>query len=162
MRIILVLLLAIYCACIAAKAGQKLAAEREQIEAVISNWDRGWEEKNPKLAAQDYAEDADWINAFGMAVKGRGEIEQVLARVFSYDFVMAGETTTVEQDIRFTDGSTALVLTYRERTGQRNPDGSPLGTRKITHLRVFVRSEGEWKIVSHLISDARDRETGKQ
>jgi hypothetical protein len=34
---------------------------------------------------------------------------------------------------------------------------TPLGTRQTTHHRVFVRTDGAWRIASHLISDARDR-----
>ena len=162
MRIVALLSLAICFACISVNAEQASETARPAIESAISNWDRGWEEKDPELAARDYSEDADWINAFGMAVTGRAEIEKVLARVFSYDFVMAGDSTTLQQDIRFPGCDTALVHTYRERTGQRNPDGSSLGIRKIHHLRVFALVDGNWQIVSHLISDARDRETGQQ
>ena len=45
-----------------------------------------------------------------------------------------------------------------ERSGQLTPSGQPLGTRHTTHLRVFARSHAGWKIVSHLISDARGSE----
>lgn len=35
------------------------------------------------------------------------------------------------------------------------PDGQALPPRRITHLRVLAREGGEWRIASHLISDAR-------
>jgi len=110
------------------------------------------------LAAADYSEDADWTNAVGMYRKGRADIEAQLAYVFSLPFVMTGRGQTIKQPIRIPARDVALVSTRVERTGQLTPSGEPLGIRHTSHLRVFVKSGGKWKIVSHLISDARDPE----
>jgi hypothetical protein len=93
-----------------------------------------------------------------MKRKGRADIEKVLAEVFALPFVMAGQSKTVEQSVRFINPDVALVLTRVERVGQRVPSGAELGTRQTSHLRVLVKSKGQWKIISHLISDARDTE----
>ena len=92
---------------------------------------------------------------------GRAEIEKVLAEVFALPFVMAGESTTVEQSVKFIKPDVALVITRVERKGQQVASGTALGTRQTSHLRVLVGSGKEWKIVSHLISDARDTEQEK-
>lgn len=136
--------------------------DQAAIQAAIVRWDHAWESKDAVLAARDYAEDADWTNAFGMIRKGRSAIQATLTEVFALPFVMAGSSETVGQEIRFLGPDTALVLTRVRRAGQQLPDGQALGTRQTNHLRVFSRIEGRWQIVSHLISDARDRETGKQ
>ena len=128
------------------------------IEQVIENWNRAWQTKDAKLAAQDYSDDADWTNAFGMKRKGRAEIEKILSQVFAIPSVMAGQSKTAEQSVRFIKPDVALVLTRVERAGQRTPSGADLGTRHTSHLRVLMKSEGRWKIISHLISDARDTE----
>jgi uncharacterized protein (TIGR02246 family) len=128
------------------------------IEQVIENWNKAWQTKDAKLAAQDYSDDADWTNAFGMKKKGRAEIEKILAEVFSLPFVVAGQSKTVEQSVRSIKPDVALVVTRVERAGQRTPSGSELGIRQTTHLRVLMKSEGRWKVISHLISDARDRD----
>ena len=93
-----------------------------------------------------------------MKKKGRAEIEKILAEVFSLPFVVAGQSKTAEQSIRSIKPDVALVVTRVERAGQRTPSGSELGTRQTSHLRVLMKSEGRWKIISHLISDARDTE----
>jgi uncharacterized protein (TIGR02246 family) len=126
------------------------------VEHVIENWNKAWQTKDHKLAAQDYSPDADWINAFGMKRRGRAEIEKVLSEVFALPFVMAGQSKTVEQSIRFIRPDVVMALTRVERGGQQIPSGTELGTRQTSHLRVLIKSGGEWKIVSHLISDARD------
>ena len=69
---------------------------------------------------------------------------------------MAGQSKTVEQSVRFIKPDVALVVTGVERAGQLTPSGEQLGTRQTRHLRVLVKSAVSWKIISHLISDARD------
>jgi uncharacterized protein (TIGR02246 family) len=133
-------------------------SDQALIEQVIENWNRAWQTKDAKLAAQDYSDDADWTNAFGMKRKGRAEIEKILAEVFSLPFVMAGHSRTAEQSVRLVKPDVALVVTVVERAGQRTPTGAELGMRQTNHLRVVMKSEGRWKIISHLISDARDTE----
>ena len=144
----------------AVSVAQDTTTKRDQvlIEQSIENWNKAWQTKDAKLAAQDYSDEADWTNAFGMKRKGRAEIEKILAEVFSLPFVMAGQSKTAEQSVKFIKPDVALVVTRVERSGQRNPSGEELGTRQTSHLRVFVKSEGRWKIISHLISDARDTE----
>jgi hypothetical protein len=85
----------------------------------------------------------------------RAELESTLAHIFSLPYVMAGKDRIVGQEIRCVRPDVALVTTRVKRSGQRTPSGEPLGTRHTTHLRVFARTELGWKIVSHVISDAR-------
>jgi uncharacterized protein (TIGR02246 family) len=133
-------------------------SDHQLVEKVIENWNQGWLKKDAKLAAKDYSDDADWTNAFGMKKKGRAEIEQLLTQVFSLPFVMAGQSKTSEESVRMLRPDVALVITRVERVGQFTPTGEQLGTRQTSHLRVLLKVDGEWKIVSHLVSDARDPE----
>jgi uncharacterized protein (TIGR02246 family) len=130
--------------------------EKHAIEEIIERWNEGWRTKDPSLATRDYSDDADWTNAFGMQRQGRAEIEALLAQVFALPFVMAASSQVVEQFMRFLHDDVALVWTRVERTGQLKQSGEPLGIRNTSHLRVLVKSDGAWQIVSHLVSDARD------
>ena len=131
-------------------------SDQAAIERAIENWNVAWKVKDPKLAAQDYSDNADWTNAFGMSRVGRVEIEKLLTEVFALPFVMAGDSETVAQDIRFIKPDLALVITRVQRKGQRNPTGQDIGQRRTSHLRVFAKTGDGWQVVSHLISDARD------
>jgi uncharacterized protein (TIGR02246 family) len=142
--------------CVSFAQGATPKGDEALVARVIENWNRAWQTKDAKLAAQDYTSDADWTNAFGMKRKGRAEIEKILTEVFSLPFVMAGQSKTVEQSVRFIKPDVALVVTRVERVGQLTPSGEQLGTRQTSHLRVFVKSRGSWKITAHLISDARN------
>jgi len=139
-------------------AQERAGSDQPAIEKIIENWNRGWQTKNANLAAQDYSNDADWTNAFGMKRKGQAEIEKLLTEVFSLQFVMAGESKPVEQSIKFVRPDVAFAVTRVERVGQRTPTGEVLAPRQTSHLRLFLKSGASWKIVSHLISDARDPE----
>lgn len=156
MRIALLLLLVLLGTANVQAAATPQAIDQAAIEAAIENWNLAWKTKDPKLAAQDYSDDADWTNAFGMSRVGRVEIEKLLTEVFALPFVMAGDSETVDQDIRFVKPDLALVLTRVQRKGQLNPEGQDIGQRRTSHLRVFAKTDGRWRIVSHLISDARD------
>jgi len=135
------------------------AEDRKAIESAYDNWYSAWETKSSQLAAQDYSDDAFWVNAFGARRTGRAEIEDTLSQVFALDFVMAGKSRTVEKTIRFLKPDVALVESRVQREGQKTGSGEDLGTRNTTHLRVFFKSDGKWQIVSHLISDARSTES---
>jgi uncharacterized protein (TIGR02246 family) len=129
--------------------------KRAIVEAVES-WTAAWgANANWRLATQHYAADADWTNAFGVTCKSRGELEATLAGIFSLSHVMAGRDEVAGHEIRSVRPDVVLVKTRVDRAGQLTPSGRPLGTRHTTHLRVFAQSEAGWKIVSHLISDAR-------
>jgi uncharacterized protein (TIGR02246 family) len=138
--------------------GSRTTEDRAAIEKAVENWMAAWERKDPHLAVQDYAEDADWTNVFGVRCRSLAELEATLTQIFSSPFAMAGRDTMVGQELRFLRPDVALVRTRVERHGQLMPSGEPMGTRHTTHLRVFERAEAGWKIVSHLISDARDPE----
>lgn len=135
--------------------------DRASVERALENWNAGWRTKDAQLAAKDYSDDADWTNAFGMVAHGRTAIEEVLRGVFALPHVMAARGAVVEQEIRFVGADVALARTRVRREGQQTPSGEELGGRDTSHLRVFVRSEGGWCIVSHLISDARSRESSR-
>jgi uncharacterized protein (TIGR02246 family) len=138
--------------------GSRTTEDRAAIEKAVENWMAAWERKDPHLAVQDYAEDADWTNVFGVRCGSRAELEATLTQIFSSPFAMVGRDTVVGQELRFLRPDVVLVRTRVERHGQLMPSGEPMGTRHTTHLRVFERTEAGWKIVSHLISDARDHE----
>jgi uncharacterized protein (TIGR02246 family) len=158
-RIVLVLIITIFVVpCPASGQGKMPKADQALIEQAVENWNKAWQTKDAKLAAHDYSDDADWTNAFGMKRKGHVEIEKILAEVFALPFVMAGQSKTVEQSVRFINPDVALVSTRVERAGQRVASGEELGTRYTSHLRVMVKSKAQWKIISHLISDARNTE----
>lgn len=134
--------------------------DRLEIEQKIEDWNYAWKLKDASLAAKWYTNDADFTNAFGFSMIGKREIELYLERVFKMKFVMAGNSDQTSVKLKYISKNTILAISTIERKGQKLSDGEELGLRSTTHHRLFYK-EDNWKIVAHLISDARDIETNK-
>jgi uncharacterized protein (TIGR02246 family) len=132
-----------------------------QINSIIEDWNISWDVKDYKLAAKWYSNDAKFVNAFGDVKNGKNEIEQLLKEVFSLPFVMSGKSETKAQTFQILNDNVVIIHTSVERKGQKMPEGSNIEKRITTHLRVFEKNSNQWQIKSHLISDARDKQSKK-
>ena len=130
--------------------------DESAIRRAIGNWDRGWKDFNGRLATQDYADDADWTNAFGRTKKGRGEIEKYLTDLFKTPGIRSRTTTPSTVDIRFVRPDVAVVTSSRETTGQRTASGAEYSTRETHDLRVMANQNGRWVVIAHLIMDEKE------
>lgn len=131
-----------------------------EIDNKIADWNRAWKISDASLAAKWYSKDADFTNAFGFSMIGQNEIESYLTRVFKMNFVMAGNSKQTSIKMKYISPNTILAISTIERKGQKIDDGSELDLRRTTHHRLFHKNTA-WKIVAHLISDARSIETNK-
>lgn len=134
------------------------AADREAVLKTLDSWNQGWAESKAELAVQDYSDDVDWTNAFGDRFQGRDALREGLEFIFSLDFVMAGESDDNEfADVVFLSPDIALIRSKLVRAGQKTSNGTAMPDRHIHHLRVLERRDGRWQIVSHLISQAKEK-----
>jgi len=134
-------------------------AEQEADTAIrqaIADWDAGWRTFDPELVSRDYADDADWINAFGERRTGREQIKAYLAHGFTSPQWAGRHTTPSTVSIRFLGPDLAAVSSSRQTTGQKSGSGRAYSTRHTHDLRLFARRNGRWLIVSHQIMDEKD------
>ncbi|MBT8484784.1 MAG: SgcJ/EcaC family oxidoreductase [Phycisphaerae bacterium] len=132
--------------------------EHDAVLAVIDSWNEGWKTRNAALAVADYAEDADWTNAFGDRFQGRVDLLAGLEFIFSLDFVMTGDSAgNTYEDVTFLSDDVALIRSQLTRTGQMTGTGEVMKDRSINHLRVLQRRDDRWVVVSHLISQAKEK-----
>jgi uncharacterized protein (TIGR02246 family) len=132
--------------------------ERDAVLQTLDSWEEGWRTKDAALAARDYADDCDWTNAFGDRFQGKEALEDGLAFIFGLDFVMAGESEgNVIEDVAFLTPEVALVRSKLLRVGQETGTGEVMADRHVNHLRVLQKRDGRWVIVSHLISQAKEK-----
>lgn len=131
-----------------------------EISAKIADWNNAWKVKDAGLASKWYSQDADFTNAFGFSMIGNRAIESYLTRVFNMEFVMAGNSEQTSVKLKCISGNIVLAISTIERKGQKLSDGKELGTRQTTHHRLF-RKNDDWRIIAHLISDARSIGTDK-
>lgn len=159
MKIILVLLIVLG-GCSTINSQKISEKDRIEINEKIGDWNKAWKIKDASLAAKWYSDDADFTNAFGFSMIGNNNIESYLTRVFKMDFVMAGNSEQTWIKLKYITKNTILAISKIERKGQKLSDGEELGPRSTTHHRLFYKKDS-WKIVAHLISDARNIETNK-
>jgi len=132
--------------------------EREAVLKTLDSWEEGWKTKNAALAVRDYADDCDWTNAFGDRFEGKEALEKGLAFIFNLDFVMAGQDEGNNfEDVTFLTPEVALIRSTLVRVGQETGSGEVMADRRINHLRVLQKRHGRWIIVSHLISQAKEK-----
>ena len=82
----------------------------------------------------------------------------MLAYIFSLDFVMAGDSAGNEyNDVTFLSPNVAIVRSKLVRSGQQTSTGESMPDRHNNHLRVYQKHDGRWLIVSHLISEAKEK-----
>ena len=133
-------------------------ADKAAILKTFDSWNQGWAESDAALAVSDYADDADWTNAFGDRFESKTDLLEGLEYIFGLGFVMAGDSAANEYtDIRFLGPEIAIVRSKLIRSGQRRSTGDEMPDRHINHLRVYEKREGRWLIVSHLISQAQEK-----
>ncbi len=138
--------------------GEFDAKDEAVIRKALENWDEGWERFNAQLASMDYADDADWLNAFGVKKKGRAGIEKFLAEIFTRPDLKEARFKTTALSIRFISPDVAVVYTDFEGVGQRTPSGKEMAKRQGHQIRVLTLTSDKWLIVSHFIMDEKGRE----
>ena len=156
---LLVLLIGFVLGCNSSKEKVKInkEIESEKIIRTIDNWNKGWDKKDVELAIADYSEDTDWTNAFGDRMRSKSELRELLKEIFAMDFVMEGTDNYQNEDVQFLTDNFALLRSTNVRKGQKWSDGSLMNDRHIHHLRVYKKMNNEWKIISHMISQANER-----
>lgn len=127
------------------------------ILSTIDTWDKAWEEKDVQMAIKHYDDHIDWTNAFGDRVQNKKDLKELLEIIFALDFVMAGDTEYVSNDLKFLTYDIALLRSKSIRKNQEFSDGTVMNDRHINQLRVYERKNGEWKIISHMISQAHEK-----
>jgi uncharacterized protein (TIGR02246 family) len=124
------------------------------IREIIGRWDSLWRGADTATALQDYAEDADWMEAFGVYRRGRTEI----VRFFAPNGPMHRDTSPSRISIRYVRPDVAVVWSYYETAGQHSVSGqNTYPVRKTHSLRVLTKEKGRWAIISQLIMDEKPR-----
>lgn len=126
------------------------SADRSAIQGVIQGYADAWNLRQGRGFADGFAEDADFVNIFGMKFTGRDEIEERHINVITTLF--KGSTFEVLYT-QFREVRPGLVIAsvHWKLDGFRNP-GSDLNlpgeTREGIFTQVFIRSNQKWEITA--------------
>jgi len=133
--------------------GQVAPDDRRAAMEVLERFDRGLMARDAVQATADYADDAEWLNAFGVRKIGRVEIRAFLETVWGTEHTHAYHVARTGQAIRFLRSDVAVAWGSWTDDDQRSLDGEPLPPRVGNDLRILIKRDGRWLIASHMIMD---------
>jgi uncharacterized protein (TIGR02246 family) len=134
----------------------------DAIRTIMMNSGQGWAEGNASQVADVYADDADWMNAFGDVRRGREAIKEYLTGLFSFDEADMGESEQANGrmiSMRYVGDD--VVILHSMTTSVRAGALEGADHRQVHSTSVLAKQNGEWRIVHEHISDARPRTTIK-
>lgn len=123
------------------------------IRRIVSHWQQAWDKFDSSVLEGDYADDADWINAFGVKNTGSAKIVANLSRTFKSPAVQGRRTTWAEPRVRFVRPDVALAYRDYKTVGQKDSDGREMPQRNTHSTWLLSKENGTWLIISQVISD---------
>jgi uncharacterized protein (TIGR02246 family) len=143
---------------VALAAGQAISqatqhADEAAITLIVSHWQQAWDNFDASVLDGDYAEDADWMNAFGAKEKGATKIMSFMVEVVKRPSVVGRHTVWNEPRMRFIRPDVAIAYRDYQTVGQKTLDGKEMPQRNTHSTWVLSKENGKWRIVSQVISD---------
>jgi len=129
------------------------AEDEAAIRMIVNHWQQAWEKFDASVLVDDYAEDADWLNAFGVRNKGREKILAFMTQVVKRPTVQGRTTIWGEPQVRFVRSDVAITTRDYQTKGHKTPDGVEMAERKTHCTWVLTKDNGKWRIASQMISD---------
>jgi uncharacterized protein (TIGR02246 family) len=123
------------------------AADEKAIRDVETRWETAWNHHDVAGMAGLFAPDADVINLAGEWFRGRDAFAKDLQGLHSGK-VKESVWQTEATHIKFVTADTAIVHTYFNSHGDKNPDGTPMPPRRGIFTRVEVKRDGHWLILA--------------
>lgn len=129
------------------------AEDESAIRAIVNHWQQSWESFDASILAGDYTEDADWLNAFGIRLKGGAKIVDFVSKVVKRPTVQGRHTTWGEPTVRFLRPDVALASRDYTTVGHKTLNGQEMPERKTHSTWILTKDGGKWRIASQVICD---------
>lgn len=133
------------------------AEDESAIRAIVDHWKENWEKFDATVLQGDYAEDADWLNAFGVRQKGSANILAFVAVVVKRPQNQGRHTVWAPAQIRFVRPDVAIAYRDYQTGGNKARDGRELPERHTHSTWILAKDDGKWHIISQVISDDNGR-----
>ena len=123
------------------------------VRAIVSHWQQSWDSFDTSVLKGDYAADADWLNAFGVRMKGSAKILEFVTTVVKRPTSQGRHTTWGDISVRFLRPDVALATRDYSTVGHKTLDGREMPTRSTHSTWVLTKDNGRWRIASQVICD---------
>lgn len=128
------------------------SADRETLMQIPARFANGWNRKDVDVAFADYADDADFVNVFGLWWHGKERFVKEHADRFATVF----RTSTLsfnQLSVRDIPPNAAVIHGKWVLTGLRTPDGNAAPDRSGILVFAAERRSDGWKIVASQNTD---------
>jgi uncharacterized protein (TIGR02246 family) len=132
---------------------QGTAEDEATIRTIVKHWQQSWESFDASVLAEDFTQDADWQNAFGVRIKGGAKIVEFVSKVVKRPGVQGRQTTWSEPTVRFVRPDVALAYRDYSTVGHKALNGQEMPQRNTHSTWVLTKDGGKWRIASQVISD---------
>lgn len=122
-------------------------------ETVVDAFVRAWNSHDAKAFGDVFSEDAHWVTASGVRVKGRGEIRSFLGK----EHLTWARTTTMKAadvEVKSIGPDLAVVLFRWDIGGAADADGKAVGTFRGSTLFVAASQANRWTVVTGQVATA--------
>jgi len=127
--------------------------DESAVLALVDHWREAWDNFDASVLANDYADDAEWQNAFGVRQKGRDNILAFVSQVLKRPQVHTRHTDWGLPRARFLRPDVAVATRDYVTTGQKSVAGDDMGERHTHAVWILTKESGTWLIASHVIYD---------
>lgn len=124
-------------------------SDQSDIEQIILGYTNAWNNNAGKGFGDGFAEDADFVNIFGMHFTGRAEIEERHVKILQ-TFLKGSVLKIVNIQLREIQPGIVVAIIPWSVDGFRNPKdlSQPAQTREGIFTQVFFRTNNKWEIVA--------------
>jgi uncharacterized protein (TIGR02246 family) len=129
-----------------------LSSDEVQIRNVIDNFEAAYGKRDGALWVKYFAEDADFMQAFGRYIKGRSEIQQFMSRFISGQ-TEAMQGREIVRRVQLVKPDVAFAEMTEEITGIREADGAVQPPRRGHMMLVLKKVGSDWKIIHYRYLD---------
>lgn len=140
-RIALALVLSL--AVVEVRAQASNAADEKDIRAISVQLQDAWNKADPKMLADLFLTDGDYISSTGRTARGRDEVEKAFAQQWAGIYKKTKIAVNVT-NTRFVRRDVAIVDGTFEVSGMKNPAGKALPARSGLSSIVAVKKGDRW------------------
>lgn len=124
-------------------------ADQAEIEKIILGYTDAWNHHEGKGFGDGFAENADFVNIFGMHFNGRAEIEDRHLKILQ-TFLKGSVLKILNVQLREVHPGLIVAIVPWSVDGFKNPKNpsQPPQTREGIFTQIFVQSHNKWEIVA--------------
>ncbi len=122
-------------------------SDQNSINKIVEHFTNAWNLHEGKGSADYYAEDADFVNIFGMAFSGKEEIESRHVKI--HETFLKGSIFEVT-DLKMREAKPGIVIAhvYWRVNGIQKPGTESKQTMNGVFTHAFIRNNDKWEITS--------------